>query len=644
MCGICGQFNFLRGEKVHVEDLAAMTAAILHRGPDDQGFYTDGNLGLGFRRLSIIDLSGGHQPMSNRQKTVWVVFNGEIYNFQEVRKQLEARGYQFSTNSDTEVIVHGYEEWGDDVLDRLNGMFGLAIWDAKLRKLVLARDRMGIKPVYYSIRDGRLWFGSEIRALLAAPGGPRATIDPHAVESFLRYRYTPAPDTILEGVKKLAAGTRLIIEEGKQPRLERWWNFRPRALDPMPGVRDAEAQLLEIYSSAVKRHLISDVPVGLLLSGGMDSALLLALMSKVQGSWKTYSVGYGTTFVDDELRDAAETAKILGSSNVQVQISSSEFEANLEKVVAAVEEPVATSSVIPMYYVCQRAREEVTVALIGQGPDELFGGYKRHLGVRYGEYWRRLPKPVRSLLKATATIGRNETTRRAVYSLDVEDRLQRYQQVFSLLPDSSIQKLFRPEIADNIGDGMPGCWQELLPLMDGVDELGGLQFLEIRSSLPDELLLYADKLSMAHSLELRVPYLDQEVVEYAECLDASFKVHRGTRKRLHRLVARHFLPKEILQRKKRGFATNVVDEWLRSSVSRNMDTIFADDTSLVYGYLDPAAIKKMLGEHRAGRADHHKVLFSVVVLEHVLRHYSTHSASAPARNSVSEFAGAWARN
>jgi asparagine synthase (glutamine-hydrolysing) len=637
VCGICGQFNFSRGEKVLLEDLNAMTAAIVHRGPDDHGFYTDRNLGFGFRRLSIIDLSGGHQPMSNQQETVWVVFNGEIYNFSEVRKQLEQRGYRFRTNSDTEVIVHGYEEWGDDVLNRLNGMFGLAIWDENRRRLVLARDRMGIKPLYYTIRDGQLWFGSEIRAILAAPGVPRPAIDHQAVESFLRYRYTPAPDTILDEIKKLAAGTRLVAEEGRPPRVERWWNFSPHAFDPMPSEREAESQLLEIYSRAVKRHLISDVPVGLLLSGGMDSALLLALMSKVQGSWKTYSVGYGTTFVDDELRDAAETADVLGSSNAQVQISASEFEANLERVVSVVEEPVATSSVIPMYYVCQRARQDVTVALIGQGPDELFGGYKRHLGVRYAEYWRQLPNPIRSLLKSVASIARGEPARRATYSLDVKDRLQRYQQVFSLLPKDSVQKLFRAGVLRDSSPLMPAAWEELLPQMSGVDELGGLQFLEIRSSLPDELLLYADKLSMVHSLELRVPYLDQEVVEYAERLDASFKVRFGVRKRLHRRVARQFLPKAILARRKRGFATNVVDEWLRKSISLKMEAIFADASSLIYGYLDPAAIKTTLDEHRTGRADRHKVLFSIVVLEYVLRHYATYRSLGTC--SVAEVAG-----
>jgi asparagine synthase (glutamine-hydrolysing) len=633
MCGICGQFKFLRGERVLIEDIARMTDLLIHRGPDDCGYYIDGNLGLGFRRLSIIDLAGGHQPMSDPGKSVTVVFNGEIYNFREVRAELESLGYAFRTNSDTEVIVQGYREWGNDVLDRLNGMFAIAIWDVRHRRLTLARDRMGIKPVYYALQNGQLLFGSEIRAVVAALS-ETPSVDPQAIESFLRYRYTPAPATILKGISKLPAGTRLVINDGESPKVERWWNFSPEPFDPMPSVVDATAELRDIYTRAVERHLISDVPVGLLLSGGMDSALLLALMSRIRGSWKTYSVGYGADFIDDELRDAARTASMFNAVNVSTQISSAEFDASIEKVLTALEEPVATSSIIPMYYVCQRAREDVTVALIGQGPDELFGGYTRHLGVRYGEYWRRLPEGIRTILKRSfGAIGRSESLKRAVYSLDVEDRLTRYQQVFSILPARSMRKLFRKGVLPESDDKVPDSWRDMLPLMQGTDELGGFQFMELRSSLPDELLLYADKLSMANSLELRVPYLDQEVVQYVERLDASFKVRYGTRKWLHRRVAQEFLPREILARKKRGFATNVVDSWLRNSVSHSMDGIIDDPNAAIYSYLDRIPIQDFLQEHKAGRADHHKILFSVIVLEHLLRKYATSAQTTKSQSS-----------
>jgi asparagine synthase (glutamine-hydrolysing) len=614
-----------------------MANAIVHRGPDDSGFHIDRNLGLGFRRLAIIDLAGGHQPMTNSDESAWVVFNGEIYNFASVREELEQRGHKFSTNSDTEVIVHGYKEWGDNVLDRLNGMFGLAIWDARRRRLMLARDRMGIKPLYYSIQGGRLLFGSEIRAILAAlPGKP--AVDPVAIESFLRYQYTPSPLTILEDVRKLPAGSRLIAEEGVPPRVERWWNFAPAPFDRMPSVEEAQDELSGIYARAVQRHLISDVPVGLLLSGGMDSALLLALMSSNRGSWKTYSVGYGETFADDELRNAAETAKILGSSNVPIELSCSDFEASIVKVVSAMEEPVQTSSIVPMYFVCQRAREDVTVALIGQGPDELFGGYIRHVGVHYGEYWRRVPKACRSLISPWLQLWRsNESLTRALYSLDVEDRLARYQQVFSILPEISLRRLFRQGVLPEGGDQIPALWSDLAPLMRDTDELGGLQFLEIRSSLPDQLLAYGDKMSMAHSLELRVPYLDQEVVEYVERLNASFKVRFGVRKWLHRRVAGQVLPNQILTRKKRGFATNVVDAWFRKSAARSMEGLFVDSQSLINRYLNPASVLTLLNEHRSGTADRHKVLFSLVILEHLLRKYD---AFPPASRASFQGSGA----
>lgn len=613
-------------------EIVSMTRTMVHRGPDDEGYHFDRNLGLGFRRLSIIDLSGGHQPMADAQESVWVIFNGEIYNFKEVRRELESAGYEFRTNSDTEVIIHGYKRWGKDVLKRLNGMFGLAIWDAVNRRLIIARDRMGIKVVYYKVDRNRLLFGSEIRPILAALD-EKPAIDAEAIRLFLRYRYTPSPNTIFEGINKLAPGTCLIAEEGRTPIVERWWDFAPTPFEPMPNDRDAEERLLDLYAAAVKRHLISDVPVGLLLSAGVDSALLLGLMSREGRDWNTYTVGYGQSFADDELKDAAETARIFQARHNSVQISRATFEASLAEIAAILEEPVATSSVIPMYFVCQRARQDVTVALMGQGPDELFGGYKRHLGVNYGSYWRELPGPVRSVMgNALGRMSRSESIQRALYSLNVSNRLSRYQQVFSILSPESVNELFHSDMF--AGDGIPQAWSDLEPLMRGTDELGGLQFLEVRSSLPDELLVYADKLSMAHSLELRVPYLDQEVVEYAERLSASFKVRNGRQKWLHRRVAERFLPAEIIRRKKMGFASNVVDDWFSNSLSGTMDGALADRDALIYQYLRRSKVEQLLVEHKAKQTDHHKILFSLVVLENLLRKYEFATQPEP----VAEFA------
>jgi asparagine synthase (glutamine-hydrolysing) len=576
MCGICGQFNFARNEPVEPATIRRMTGTIVHRGPDDEGYFISGPVGLGFRRLSIIDLAGGHQPMSDAEETVWVIFNGEIYNYKELRAELQAKGHQFRTNSDTEVIIHGYKEWGTDVFNRLNGMFGLAIWDVPNERLVL--------------------------------------------NLFLRFRYTPSPLTIFQGIRKLAPGTMLVFERGGY-REERWYNYTPVPFSNPKEDKEATKELLELYRRAVRRHLLSDVPVGILLSGGLDSGLLLALMNEQGGPWPAYTIGYGEKFEDDELADAKETAALLGARHIPVKLDRAAFERSLPKIVECLEEPISTSSIVPMYFVSQRARHDVKVALIGQGPDELFGGYKRHLGVRYGNLWRRLPTALRSVVGfAVHGLPRNETLKRGAHSLGLENRLTRYQHVFSLAPGTTIDGLFRDDLLpEKQGHELVDYWRALVPQMEHTDELGGFQLLEIRSSLPDELLMYADKLSMAHSLEVRVPYLDRTVVEYVQRLGASFKIRRGTRKWLHRRVCQSYLPLRMLKRKKRGFAANVVDGWLRSSAQDQLPELLLDESSSMFDLLKPEPVRKLLSDHRSGRHDNHKLLFSLVMIEQWLR-------------------------
>jgi asparagine synthase (glutamine-hydrolysing) len=592
---------------------------MVHRGPDDEGFYFSGPLGFGFRRLSIIDLAGGHQPMADRKKTVWVIFNGEIYNFPELKRELEGYGYHFQTRSDTEVIIHGYNQWGEDVFNHLNGMFGVAIWDENKKKLVIARDPMGIKLIYYKIQDHSVLFGSEIRPILAA-SQEKADIDPIALNLFLRYRYTPSPLTLFKGIKKLAPGTKLVLENGGS-RVDRWYNFKPVPFSPAKGEEEAAEELLEIYKRALKRHLLSDVPLGLLLSGGIDSGLLLGLMNLYGKSWPTFTIGYGKSFIDDELEDASRTARIFSSTHASVELTPEVFESNLPRIISFLEEPVATSSIVPMYFICQRAREDVKVALVGQGPDELFGGYWRHLGVRYGEYWRSLPSWVRKPLTGIIeSLPRNETLKRGVHSLDIPERMKRYQYVFSIMPGEVIDGLFHDGmIPADAGDRVLECWNGLEALMENTDELGGFQFLEVRSSLPDELLMYGDKLSMAHSLEVRVPFLDREIVEFVERLPARFKVRNGSRKWLHRRVCQKFLPTEILRRKKRGFSTNVVDAWFRNSYVGKLEKYLLDSDSQIFHFLTPGRVRNLLEEHQSGRNDNHKILFSLVIFEEWLR-------------------------
>jgi asparagine synthase (glutamine-hydrolysing) len=619
MCGIAGQFNFQRSEPVERETIVRMARSIAHRGPDDEGFFIAGPVGLGFRRLSIIDLASGHQPMSDAEETVWIIFNGEIYNYKELRGELQSKGHQFRTNSDTEVIIHGYKEWGTDVFNHLNGMFGLVIWDVGKQRLVVARDSMGIKLVYYRLTDGQLTFGSEIRAVLAADDAA-PQVDASALNLFLRFRYTPSPYTIFEGIRKLAPGTLLVVEKGKC-REERWYNFVPTPFATPKKDKEAVAELLDLYKHSVQRHLLSDVPVGILLSGGVDSGLLLALMNEHGGSWPAYTVGYGKSFADDELFDATETASLLDARHVTVMLDRGEFERSLPKIVECLEEPIATSSIVPMYFVSQRARQDVKVALIGQGPDELFGGYKRHLGVHYGNWWRGLPAGLRSMAGfAVNRLPRNETLKRGVRSLGSEDRLKRYQDVFSLTATETIDGLFRDDVLPRSNSHeLVDSWRELLPQMKYTDELGGFQLLEVRSSLPDELLMYADKLSMAHSLEVRVPYLDRTVVEYVQRLGANLKVRNGTRKWLHRRVCQSYLSPRILKRKKRGFASNVVDQWFQSSLNGGLSEVLLDESSFVFGLLDPKPVRRLLENHQSGRHDNHKLLFSLVMIEQWLR-------------------------
>ncbi len=623
MCGICGQFNFRSHEPVEPRRIKEMTDVISHRGPDDEGFHISGDLGFGFRRLSIIDLALGHQPMSDAEESVWVVFNGEIYNFPELKMELQSKGHVFRTNSDTEVIIHGYKEWGCDVVAHLNGMFGFAIWDVTKRRLVLARDRAGIKLIYYELRPDGIVFGSEVRAILANTV-KKPSLNPVALNLFLRYRYTPSPLTLFAGIQKLAPGTLLVVENGES-RIKRYWDFNPEPFDPPKSIEQAQEELLALYRKAVRRQLLSDVPLGLLLSGGLDSGLLLALMSAEESDHKTFSVGYGLdNDADDELGHAAFTARQLNAPNYSVQIGQSDFESILPKVIGILEEPVATASIVPMFCVCERARQYVKVVLLGQGPDELFGGYIRHLGIQYGRYWRSMPAFLqRCIGGGLSTLPRNEAIKRALYSIGEKNRLRRYQQIFSILPATVIDSLFRDGLIPvGSGDEILRCWAELSPLMERVDELTGFSFLEIRSALPDELLMYSDKISMHHGLEARVPYLDHEVIEFAERLPGAFKVRGGERKWLHRKVCRAFLPKEVVRRRKRGFASTVVDKWFRSSLAPMMNEIFLDDRSLMYAYLNPGPVQRLYHEHKQNISNNYKILFSLVFFEQWLRQYT----------------------
>jgi len=618
MCGICGEYNFKSRKQVNPEELKRMTRTMVHRGPDDEGFYISGFFGMGFRRLSIIDLKGGHQPISDREKLVWVVCNGEIYNFLELRKELKGYGHVFLTKSDTEVIVHGYKQWGSEVLNHLNGMFGLAIWDDYKRKLILARDRMGIKPLYYKFNDNGLVFGSEIRALQSNNRNKRQ-INPLSLNQFLRYRFVPAPRTLFEGIKKLAPGTMLLVENSKY-RIRRWWRFKPVLFDPVPSIEEAEEELFSLYLNAIKRQLISDVPVGLLLSGGLDSGLIAGILSQMGSYIKTYTVGFSGNFEKNELQSAKCTAELFGLNNFSVELDQDTFNNSLLKIISFTEEPIASPSIVPMYYISKRARQDVKVVLTGQGPDEYISGYKRHIAIRYGHFWRKVPGFARNLLKKfLRQLMKSEAIYRGLYSLDEKEIASRYELVLSISSIDEVDRLFLKGIlSEGQKEELISFWEEFLPLIEKTDELGGFHFFELSSSLPEEQLIYGDKMSMAHGLEARVPFLDHEIVEYVTRLPESYKVRWFKRKWIHKRICRKVLPKEVINRKKIGFETPV-NEWFHQSMNSELNKILLDPKAKIYEYLDHSKVCRLVTQHLNGLKDNHKILFSLVVSELCMR-------------------------
>ena len=612
MCGICGIHQSEPGP-IDIGVLSDMTTSLAHRGPDDAACHLDDHVGLGFRRLSIIDLAGGRQPMTDG-RGLWSMCNGEIYNFPELRRELVARGHEFTTRSDSEVIVHGYREWGDDVVHHLNGMFAFAVWDAERNRLLLARDRAGIKPLYWARSHDRLVFGSEIRAVVAGTDR-RPALDPAALALFLRYRYTPSPWTMYEDVQRLAPG-HLLVSDATGICVRQWWNLRPEPFDPVPTPDVAVDELADRYETAVRRQLMSDVPVGLLLSGGVDSTLLLDLMSRHGSGWDTYTAGFGDDDPHDEIAGAAATTQQFGARHHAVRLRRADFERELPRVVAAMEEPVTSPSVVPMDAICARARADVKVVLVGQGPDELFGGYRRHLGIRYSHWWRALPNPVRDATAALIrSLPRAAALKRAVRSLTHDDPFARWADALSIESGSAVDAMFAARTAPAISERLHESWDPIARLTDRADELTAFSYLELRSTLPDELLLYSDKLSMAHGIEARVPYLDDDVVDYALRLPASYKVHGSTQKWIHRQVCARRLPAAVLARRKRGFAAHVVDDWYRASTTALLTATVGDPQSRMYEYLDQAEVMRLLSAHQHGHRDHHKALHNLVVTE-----------------------------
>jgi asparagine synthase (glutamine-hydrolysing) len=611
MCGICGIFHYAGDEPVSQRLVAAMTRSLRHRGPDDQGFHVDDTVALGFRRLSIIDLDTGNQPIPNEDSTRWVVFNGEIYNYRELRSELEAAGHRFRTRSDTETIVHGHEEWGDDVTDRLNGIFGLAVWDATRRRLFLARDHFGVKPLYYHDDGHRLLFASEIRAILQDSTVPRE-LDLEALAIFLSLGYVPSPRTLFKGIRKIPPSHALHVD-GSGVRLQRYWRPRPEIHD-LP-----EAEAIELYAqrfrAAVERQMVSDVPVGSLLSGGVDSAMVTAIMSQVSSRpVMTFSVGFEEQGDWNELDEAAETARLLGTDHHEIRISAKHYVDFFPESLWHLEEPVLSSSTFAFYFLARLASQSVKVVLTGQGADEPLAGYDRYRGEKLAARLGWLAGSSMSQ-RLVSSLPRAERLRRAARSLGERDPLRRFAQIHALFTADDLEQLVRPELAETItgvdATAPMRAWQQDVAHLDGLSQL---LFVDTRMSLPDDLLFYGDKLSMANSLEARVPILDRELVECIESLPPSLKLRGMNGKYVHKMAAKRWLPDSVIGRRKKGFETPI-DSWFQSELDGFVrDTLLAK-SSACRELFDATFVERMLGEHRDRKRDHRRRIFALLSFE-----------------------------
>ncbi|MFQ5510884.1 MAG: asparagine synthase (glutamine-hydrolyzing) [Candidatus Krumholzibacteriia bacterium] len=614
MCGIAGVLNH-DGTPVDRDLLTTMCDVIAHRGPDDAGVFADGPVGLGNRRLSIIDLEGGHQPICNAAGTACIVYNGELYNYRELRSELEAAGCRFQTQSDTEVVLESYEAWGVDCVMRFNGIFALAVWDAPRRRLFLARDHLGVKPLYFYQDQATTVFASEIKSILEHPRVPR-TVDLHALDMFLTYRYVPSPGTLLEGIRKLSPGHRLVLENGGT-RVESFWDYAPE-IDRRVTEDEAADRLAALFEQAVRRQMVSDVPVGLMLSGGVDSGAVLAVMRKYAGeAVKTFTVGFEEDSDANELAEARETAGLFGAEHHEVVVSAVEYRDFLPRALWHLEEPLSTTSILPFYYVSELARRHVKVVLTGQGADEPFAGYNRYRGEKLGGYLRRFPARIQQgLSRASLKIPhRGEGIRRAARALTVEDPVSRFVEVYAVFSASERRGLYRAGVAEVLAGHDPSApIARLQERVSHLDSLAQMLYIDTRVWLADDLLLYGDKLSMAHSLEARVPFLDVEFLEYAETLPSDMKLRGLTGKYIHKKAMSRWLPPQIIRRKKKGFATPM-DRWLRGELTDYLrDTLLATGTEC-HQYFDRRAIAGMIDEHSAGARDYQRQLFALLTFE-----------------------------
>jgi len=616
MCGIAGIASSDRAHRIEESEVHRMCQAIVHRGPDDEGIFVKQNTGLGMRRLSIIDLVGGHQPIFNEDRSVWIVFNGEIYNFIHLRRELESSGHRFSTNSDTEVIVHLYEEMGSECVQKLRGMFAFALYDERRRKLLIARDRLGKKPLHYAQVNERLLFGSEIKSILAV--APELTEVKHsAILQYLYFGYILDPDTAFKNIQKLPPG-HLLEFENNQVRIRKYWDLPHYSTLEPRSEEECLEELEQRLAEAVKIRLISDVPLGALLSGGTDSSTVVALMARASSKpVKTFSIGFKHADFN-EAQYARLVAQRFATEHHEL-ILDPEVVNTVETLTSSLEEPFGDSSLLPTYYISCLARQHVTVALSGDGGDEIFAGYDRYAVQSRREVFERVPGWAWKWYREQVfpRIPKSIHGRRFSYNVSLRWR-ERYVDELSFVPAfERDMPLLSDDFREMVRSG--GDPQQLMLSYFGdkraPDPLSQLLYLDTKTYLAGDILTKVDRMSMATSLEVRVPLLDHEVVEWVTALSPQWKM-RGKQQKyiLRKLAERLGVPREVLQRPKQGFALPLV-HWMRNELKDLIQTVLLDPKTLQRGYFNPNAVKQILNEHFRGRRNQSGPIWRLLMLE-----------------------------
>jgi asparagine synthase (glutamine-hydrolysing) len=618
MCGIAGKLLFDGDAQVSRAEIKAMLRPIIHRGPDGQRIHLDRNLGLGHNRLSIIDLDTGDQPMANENETIWVVSNGEIYNFKELREQLIDKGHIFRTKSDTEVIVHLYEDYGAECVQRLRGMFAFALWDAMRRRLIIARDRVGIKPLYYCQTDKVLYFASELKAILANISVSRE-IDLAAIQQFFSFYYVPGERTLFKSIRKLLPGHYLLAENGHVS-TRRYWDLQFNRNRWAKSFDECVDELYELLSSTVRDHMIADVPVGMLLSGGVDSSAVLSFaVNGTNKKLKTFTVGFERGVID-ERPFAKMVARRFGTEHYEVSITEQDFWDFLPDYIRQMEEPVHEPPAVALYYVSKLARDHVKVLLSGEGGDEAFAGYPNYPNMirlhRFGATLGTLAEPVGGAVALAGRIFGDERVQRYGHALGRPLTSQYFSRSSGPTEffNRNAQTFFTVDFLEAVeSESSSRFISDLVETVSLEPLLSRMQYIDTKTWLPDDLLIKADKMTMANSLELRVPFLDHQVLEFAASLPPHFKVRGKQTKRILKATVARTLSEEILQRKKAGFPVPY-STWLSNGLRNSVEDVLSSQRSTSRGFFRKNEVTRLLGDN-ARRGNRSKELFCLLLLE-----------------------------